>query len=153
MDFDDTPDEAAFRSRARAFLDKNARKRDGVGMLYRAGAENPSFRNEAKAWQAKKADAGYAGITWSKEWGGQGGLYAGAPARYRRRSGDPGALLLHRSALPRCARAERDGLRPGLCGGGGGGAAAEELVGAASIGAPKVRARCSLEAQRQFVEG
>ena len=73
MDFDDTPDEAAFRSRARAFLDKNARKRDGVGMLYRAGAENPSFRNEAKAWQAKKADAGYAGITWSKEWGGQGG--------------------------------------------------------------------------------
>jgi len=27
----------------------------------------------AKAWQAKKADAGYACITWPKEWGGAGG--------------------------------------------------------------------------------
>ena len=73
MDFDDTPDEAEFRAATRAFLDKNARKRDGAGMIYRAGAENPAFRNEAKAWQAKKADAGYAGITWAKDWGGQGG--------------------------------------------------------------------------------
>ena len=73
MDFDDTPEEAAFRAGARAFLDKNAKKRDGAGMVYRAGSEDPSFRNEAKAWQAKKADAGYAGITWSKEWGGHGG--------------------------------------------------------------------------------
>ena len=73
MDFEDTPEEAAFRANARVFLDKNAKKRDGAGMIYRAGAEDPSFRNEAKAWQAKKADAGYAGITWAKEWGGQGG--------------------------------------------------------------------------------
>ena len=73
MDFEDTSEEASFRAKARAFLDKNAKKRDGAGMLYRAGSEDPSFRNEAKAWQAKKADAGYAGITWSKDWGGQGG--------------------------------------------------------------------------------
>ena len=73
MDFEDTPEEAAFRSKARAFLDKHAKKRDGAGMIYRAGSEDPSFRNDAKAWQAKKADAGYAGITWPKEWSGQSG--------------------------------------------------------------------------------
>ena len=27
----------------------------------------------SKAWQAKKADAGFACITWPKEWGGPGG--------------------------------------------------------------------------------
>ena len=42
-------------------------------MVYRAGNEDPEFRQRAKAWQAKKADAGYAGITWSKDWGGRGG--------------------------------------------------------------------------------
>ena len=88
MDFEDTPEEAAFRSKARAFLEKNARRRDGAGMVYRAGSEDPSFRNEAKAWQAKKADAGYAGITWPKEWSGQGGsqieqvIYDQEEARY-----------------------------------------------------------------------
>ena len=88
MDFEDTPEEAAFRSKARAFLEKNARRRDGAGMVYRAGSEDPSFRNEAKAWQAKKADAGYAGITWPKVWSGQGGsqieqvIYDQEEARY-----------------------------------------------------------------------
>ena len=74
MDFDDTPEEAEFRTGARAFLDKNATKRaPGAGMVYRAGNESPEFRQRAKDWQAKKADAGYAGITWAKEWGGRGG--------------------------------------------------------------------------------
>ena len=58
----------------RAFLDKNAKRREpGAGMVYRAGNEDPEFRKKAKDWQAKKADAGYAGITWSKDWGGRGG--------------------------------------------------------------------------------
>ena len=42
-------------------------------MVYRAGNEDPEVRQWAKAWQAKKADAGYAGITWPKECGGRGG--------------------------------------------------------------------------------
>ena len=74
MDFDDTPEEATFRAGVRAFLDKNAKRREpGAGMVYRAGNEDPEFRKKAKDWQAKKADAGYAGITWSKDWGGRGG--------------------------------------------------------------------------------
>jgi len=74
MDFEDTPEEAEFRAGARVFLDKNAKRRDpGGGMVYRAGNEDPEFRRKAKDWQAKKADAGYAGITWAKDWGGRGG--------------------------------------------------------------------------------
>ena len=74
MDFDDTVEEAAFRAKARAFLDANSERREaGVAAIYRAGTENAEFRAKAKAWQAKKADAGYAAITWPKEWSGQGG--------------------------------------------------------------------------------
>ncbi len=74
MDFDDTAEEAEFRAGARAFLEQHARRREpGSGLVYRAGNESPEFRQRAKAWQAKKADAGYAGITWPKEWGGRGG--------------------------------------------------------------------------------
>jgi alkylation response protein AidB-like acyl-CoA dehydrogenase len=74
MDFDDTVEEAAFRTKARAFLDANSERREaGVAAIYRAGTENAEFRAKAKAWQAKKADAGYAAITWPKEWSGQGG--------------------------------------------------------------------------------
>jgi len=74
VDFDDTAEEAEFRAGARAFLEQNARRREpGTGLVYRAGNESPEFRQRAKAWQAKKADAGYAGVTWPKEWGGRGG--------------------------------------------------------------------------------
>jgi alkylation response protein AidB-like acyl-CoA dehydrogenase len=74
MDFDDAPEEAAFRAKARTFLDANIERREaGVGAIYRAGTESAEFRANAKAWQAKKADAGYAAITWPKEWSGEGG--------------------------------------------------------------------------------
>jgi alkylation response protein AidB-like acyl-CoA dehydrogenase len=74
MDFEDTPEEAQFRAGVRAFLAKAAEPRaPGTGMVYRAGNEHPTFRERAKAWQAKKADAGYAGITWPTHWGGRGG--------------------------------------------------------------------------------
>ncbi len=74
MDFDDTAEEAAFRTKARAFLDANSERREaGVAAIYRAGSESAEFRGKAKAWQAKKADAGYAAITWPKEWSGEGG--------------------------------------------------------------------------------
>jgi alkylation response protein AidB-like acyl-CoA dehydrogenase len=74
MDFEDTPREAEFRAGVRAFLGKAAKPRaPGTGMVYRAGNEDPAFRAQAKAWQASKAEAGYAGITWPTHWGGRGG--------------------------------------------------------------------------------
>ena len=72
MDFEDTPEEAAFRAEARTFLDANAeRKTTGTGF------KTPDSVDEliaiAKAWQAKKAAAGFAGSTQPKEYGGRGG--------------------------------------------------------------------------------
>jgi alkylation response protein AidB-like acyl-CoA dehydrogenase len=73
MDFEDTEDEAAFRRDVRKWLDANARGRgthelDELGESRQAG-----FLKAARAWQATKAKAGYARITWPKEVGGMGG--------------------------------------------------------------------------------
>jgi alkylation response protein AidB-like acyl-CoA dehydrogenase len=71
MDFKDSPEEARYRQHVRQWLDANA----PVGC---ADARNVKFANEdnleeAKAWQARKADAGFAAITKPTEWGGGGG--------------------------------------------------------------------------------
>jgi alkylation response protein AidB-like acyl-CoA dehydrogenase len=69
MDFNDSPDEAAYRAQVKAWLEANAPKT-------RMGDDEPEGGGgmaASKAWQAKKAAAGYAQITWPKEWGGQGG--------------------------------------------------------------------------------
>jgi alkylation response protein AidB-like acyl-CoA dehydrogenase len=68
MDFNDTPEEAAYRKQVQDWLAANAPKRGGSG-----DPEGGDDLAEAKAWQAKKAAAGYACITWPREWGGQGG--------------------------------------------------------------------------------
>ncbi|NNL64673.1 MAG: acyl-CoA dehydrogenase, partial [Myxococcales bacterium] len=72
MDFNDTHEEAAFRAEARAWLEANAELRSpddsGVGMGEGLEPENVKA---AKAWQKKKADAGWACITWPKEYGGR----------------------------------------------------------------------------------
>jgi alkylation response protein AidB-like acyl-CoA dehydrogenase len=71
MDFNDTAEEAAYRAEARAWLEANAPKRAAAGAMI--GDEDASGLKSAKAWQARKAAAGYACITWPKEWGGVGG--------------------------------------------------------------------------------
>jgi len=73
MDFNDTPEEAAFRKKAHAWLVANAKPLGPDELPAGMGErETPDVIAECKAWQAKKADAGWACITWPKEFGGQG---------------------------------------------------------------------------------
>ncbi|HEX4183640.1 MAG TPA: acyl-CoA dehydrogenase family protein [Caulobacteraceae bacterium] len=67
MDFNDTPEEAAYRNEVRAWLDANAPRERA------SGRGDAAHMAAAKAWQAKKAAAGYGQVTWPKEWGGGGG--------------------------------------------------------------------------------
>jgi alkylation response protein AidB-like acyl-CoA dehydrogenase len=71
MDFNDTAEEAEYRGKARAWLEANAPKRAPAGGML--GDEDAHGLTAAKAWQARKSAAGYACITWPKEWGGVGG--------------------------------------------------------------------------------
>ena len=89
MDFEDTPQEAHFRTEVKAFLAANApRRKPGEAVGYRSGQSSAGALERARAWQAKKHAAGYAGITWPKEWGGRGGtpieqvIYNQEEARY-----------------------------------------------------------------------
>jgi acyl-CoA dehydrogenase len=73
MDFEDTPQEAAFRTKARAWLEKNAQLRGPDDAADELGErEDAGTIAAAKAWQAKKFDEGWAVLTWPKEYGGQG---------------------------------------------------------------------------------
>ncbi len=90
MDFSDSPEEAAYRAKARAFLEANAERRQpGEVAGYRRGQDEPGALEAAKAFQKKKYEAGFAGITWPKEWSGQGAtpieqvIYNQEEAKYR----------------------------------------------------------------------
>ncbi|MBM4266815.1 MAG: acyl-CoA dehydrogenase [Deltaproteobacteria bacterium] len=71
MNFDDTPKEAEFRARVRAWLDKNAQKRAHDDANPYGEREDSGAIARAKAWQAKKFDEGWACLTWPKDAGGQ----------------------------------------------------------------------------------
>ncbi|MEH6789899.1 acyl-CoA dehydrogenase family protein [Parasphingorhabdus sp.] len=70
MDFNDTPEEAAFRAEAHAFLSQHLKPKT-PGALRSGGRED--FLARAKAWQKTKAEGSFAQITWPKEMGGRGG--------------------------------------------------------------------------------
>ena len=76
MNFDDTPQEAAFRAEARAWIAANAPKQyeDDLrkASLGRTVIKGVNLLDAAKAWQKKKADAGWACLHWPKEYGGRG---------------------------------------------------------------------------------
>jgi alkylation response protein AidB-like acyl-CoA dehydrogenase len=64
-------EEAAFRSRVRAFLGAHARPRDGAD----GADETPGGADAvalAQAFQSAKFSAGLAGLTWPVQYGGQG---------------------------------------------------------------------------------
>ena len=60
MDFNDTKEEAEFRARARAFLQANAKPKAGSRPVLRALGVDAEGVKACKAWQVKKADAGFA---------------------------------------------------------------------------------------------
>ena len=72
MDFNDSPEEAAYREKARKWLEENAAEHKSTSANGRR-PNSPEHMALAKQWQAKKAENGYACITWPKEWGGGGG--------------------------------------------------------------------------------
>ena len=68
MDLDDTPDQAAFRVAARAWLQANKDQAPP-----RAGSsEDQDYIDSRRAWQRRLAEAGLAGVTWPREVGGRG---------------------------------------------------------------------------------
>jgi len=99
MDFEDTAEEAKFRSEVRRWLDENAKDAKGGGDEM-AERTDKDFLARARAWQAKKAKAGYARITWPKEVGGHGGtamqqvIYNQEEAKFDVASGAPFAIGL-----------------------------------------------------------
>src|ERR671934_138056 len=76
MNFDDTPQEAEFRATARQWIDANAPKEFeqelSKSSLGRIKLAKHDMVEVGKAWQKKKADAGWACLHWPKEYGGRG---------------------------------------------------------------------------------
>jgi len=69
----DTPEEAAFRAELRAWIEAELPE-ELRG--HRGGADR--FEELGRAWSRQLADAGYAGLTWPKEYGGAGAPYTHA---------------------------------------------------------------------------
>jgi alkylation response protein AidB-like acyl-CoA dehydrogenase len=75
----DSPEETAFRSEARSWLAANARRPVNPPIAPSAivaewtAEEEEEKLVEARAWQRRKFEAGWAGVAWPKEFGGRGG--------------------------------------------------------------------------------
>jgi alkylation response protein AidB-like acyl-CoA dehydrogenase len=68
VDLNDTPEQAAYRERTRGWLAEH-----GAQAPARSGSyEDSAYIDSRRAWQRRLAEAGLAGVTWPKEYGGQG---------------------------------------------------------------------------------
>ena len=78
MDFDDSEEERALRAEARAWLEANAGRTDHDRLdsmrTHRAHSESEDRARleEGRAWQQRKAEAGWAAPHWPVEYGGRG---------------------------------------------------------------------------------
>lgn len=90
--------EGEWRAEVVAFLDGNARLRTGLGdwsatSVHDDPAEEHEYFERCRAWQQTVFDRGFAGITWSPEYGGRGGqswqqaIYREEESRYDVTSG------------------------------------------------------------------
>ena len=71
MDLDDTPQQAAYRAQVRSWLEQH---KSEAPVLSGPGAitDEQELIAARRAWQGKLAEGGLAGVTWPKEYGGQG---------------------------------------------------------------------------------
>ncbi len=76
MDFKDSPEDLTWREEVRAWLEANATRRpEGEetipNILGEDASDEASVLEQAKAWQRKLYESGYAAITWPKAYGGR----------------------------------------------------------------------------------
>jgi alkylation response protein AidB-like acyl-CoA dehydrogenase len=71
VDLDDTPEQAAYRAQVRAWLEQHS---SDAPVLKGPGAleDEAEILAARRAWQGRLAEGGLAGVTWPKEYGGQG---------------------------------------------------------------------------------
>jgi alkylation response protein AidB-like acyl-CoA dehydrogenase len=71
VDLDDTPEQAAYRAQVRSWLEQHAGE---APVLQGPGAleDENEIIAARRVWQGKLAEGGLAGVTWPKEYGGQG---------------------------------------------------------------------------------
>ena len=70
MDLNDTPEQAEYRAQVRTWFDEH---KGEAPVLHGEGAirDDEEAAKAHRAWQAKLAEAGFVGVTWPKEYGGQ----------------------------------------------------------------------------------
>ncbi|CAN5750059.1 acyl-CoA dehydrogenase [soil metagenome] len=73
MDFDESTEEAAFRTEARAWLDSHATGDAARNVVQRPGEDEAAFVERARPWQALLAEHRWTGIAWPTRYGGRGG--------------------------------------------------------------------------------
>jgi alkylation response protein AidB-like acyl-CoA dehydrogenase len=89
MDFNDSPEEAAWRAECRTWLDEHAPAVTGADPDMIGEVGGADYLTRARRWQAMKFEAGLAKITWEPEYGGRNGtsmqqvIYNQEEARYR----------------------------------------------------------------------
>jgi len=67
VDLNDTPEQAAYRLRARDWLERHAAQAPPT-----QGDDEATIVSARRAWQGQLAEAGLAGVTWPVQYGGQG---------------------------------------------------------------------------------
>jgi alkylation response protein AidB-like acyl-CoA dehydrogenase len=77
VDIDDSPEEAAFRAEARAWLEANAIPKgdpdDFSAGVWSADYDEDAYVHRCRQWQRRLYDGGWAGVTWPSQYGGRGG--------------------------------------------------------------------------------
>jgi alkylation response protein AidB-like acyl-CoA dehydrogenase len=68
VDLSDTPEQAAYRARVREWVEAHASEAPPAT----GSSEDEAYIDARRRWQGRLAQAGLAGVTWPKEYGGQG---------------------------------------------------------------------------------